>query len=83
MEIGCQSAAARKNETVQGRDIGIHRIDFGFETLDLRFDNSKRLPFECLTAIRRREIRAEVKQVILNASERRQHVAFGLQRRNA
>src|SRR5690242_18423548 len=57
---GCRSA--RKNKAFQRREAGVHDVDVAFQPLDLRADDAQRT----LDLSGRRDVGAEIEQVVLN-----------------
>ena len=59
---------AGQHEAVEWREIGVHLVDLGFEPLHLAIDNAQRREFG-RRLFGRREVGAEIEEVVLDARE--------------
>src|SRR5579864_8296351 len=73
-----EGRAARKNEGIERRQIGVHRVDLVLEPLDLRGDNTQRLS-AALATLGRAQIGAEIEEVVLNTRKHVEGLTLGVE----
>ena len=69
--------AARQHEGAQAREVAVEPVDLALQPLDLGIDDAERLVGQGLAGLRRREVGAEVEEVVLDAAEHRVELVRG------